>query len=237
MILLGGIGGSWCFAQALSVTESLGFVFVLIGLQPIFTIITSALVLWEHPKGSFYAFAATTIFASILLTVGDTGFSLSEWSINAYIYALLTAFFWGSGTTFSKIVITHNSSLYALSLRFLFTGIVGWIIVIISHEIIGSGEIIDKMSLNPLNILFLIFICDILATSIYFRGLRNVPETLTTIFELTFPLTGFVLDYMLYDVTPSPMKVVAALVILMSIVILPYCHFIEETSEDIRLAA
>lgn len=45
MILLGGIGGSWCFAQALSVTESLGFVFVLIGLQPIFTIITSALVL------------------------------------------------------------------------------------------------------------------------------------------------------------------------------------------------
>lgn len=45
MILFGGIGGSWCFAQALSATESLGFVFVLIGLQPIFTIITSAIVL------------------------------------------------------------------------------------------------------------------------------------------------------------------------------------------------
>lgn len=45
MILLGGIAGSWCFAQALSATESLGFVFVLIGLQPIFTIITSAIVL------------------------------------------------------------------------------------------------------------------------------------------------------------------------------------------------
>ncbi len=94
MILLGGIGGSWCFAQALSATESLGFVFVLIGLQPIFTIITSALVLGEHPKGSFYAFAATTIFASILLTVGDTGFVLDSTSTHAYIYALLTAVFW-----------------------------------------------------------------------------------------------------------------------------------------------
>jgi hypothetical protein len=37
-----------------------------------------------------------------------------------------------------------------------------------------------------------------------------------------------VLDYILYDVTPSPMKVVAAMTILMSIVILPHCHFIEE---------
>ncbi len=94
MILLGGVGGSWCFAQALSATDSLGFVFVLIGLQPIFTIITSALVLGEHPRGSFYAFAATTIFASILLTVGDTGFSLEGTSMHAYVYAILTAVFW-----------------------------------------------------------------------------------------------------------------------------------------------
>lgn len=84
------------------------------------------------------------------------------------------------------------------------------------------------MSIHPLHIIFLIFISDLLATGIYYRGLRNVPATLATIFELTFPLTGFVLDYMLYDVTPSPMKVVAAFTILMSIVILPYCHFIEE---------
>lgn len=228
MILLGGVGGSWCFVHALDATQSLGFVFVLIGLQPVFTIITSALVLGEHPKGSFYAFAATTIFASILLTLGDTGFSLNNSSIHAYIYALLTAIFWGTSTTFSKIVITHNSALYALALRFLFTGLIGWIIVALSHEMMDTSEILSKMSINPINILFLVFISDILATGIYFRGLRNVPATLATIFELTFPLTGFILDYMLYDVVPSPMKVVAALVILMSIVILPYCHFIEE---------
>lgn len=59
-------------------------------------------------------------------------------------------------------------------------------------------------------------------------GLRNVPATIATIFELAFPLTGFVLDYILYDVVPSPMKVVAAITTLMSIVILPYCHFVEE---------
>lgn len=185
-------------------------------------------MLRERPKGSFYAFAATTIFASILLTLGDTGFSFDDSSIHAYIYALLTAIFWGTSTTFSKIVITHNSPLYALTLRFLFTGIIGWLIVILSQDMISISEIVTKASINPANIFFLIFISDLLATGIYYRGLRNVPATLATIFELTFPLTGFVLDYMFYDVTPSPMKVVAALTILMSIVILPYCHFIEE---------
>lgn len=228
MVLLGGVGGSWCFAQALSSTDSLGFVFVLIGLQPIFTIITSALVLGEHPRGSFYAFAATTVFASILLTVGDTGFSLDNTSIHAYIYALLTAIFWGSSTTLSKIVLTHNSHLYALALRLFFTGLIGWIIVFASREMIGMGEIVTKVSSSPANVLFLIFISDLLAYGMYYRGLRDVPATIATIFELTFPLTGFILDYMLYDVTPSPLKVVAAFTILMSIVILPHCHFIEE---------
>lgn len=138
MILLGGVGGSWCFVHALAATQSLGFVFVLIGLQPIFTIITSALILGEHPKRSFYAFAATTIFASILLTLGDTGFALDKSSIHAYIYAVLTAIFWGSSTTLSKIVITHNSALYSLALRLFFTGLIGWIIVFFSNEMIGA---------------------------------------------------------------------------------------------------
>lgn len=89
---------------------------------------------------------------------------------------------------------------------------------------------------NPMNMIFLIFISDLLATGIYYRGLRDVPATMATIFELTFPLTGFVLDYMLYDVTPSPMKVIAALTILMSIVILPHCHFIEEKSESLEIS-
>lgn len=96
---------------------------------------------------------------------------------------------------------------------------------------IGAWALVDKVIESPINIIFLIFVSDILATGIYFRGLRNVPATLATIFELTFPLTGFVIDYMLYDVVPSPMKVVAAMTILLSTVILPYCHFIEENSK------
>jgi drug/metabolite transporter (DMT)-like permease len=109
--------------------------------------------------------------------------------------------------------------------------------VLFSQEAVHLQNIADSMLKNPLNILFLIFVGDILATGLYYRGLHNVPATLATIFELTFPLTGFILDYMIYDVTPSPMKVVAALVILMSIVILPYCHFIEEKVEKNKLIA
>jgi len=90
---------------------------------------------------------------------------------------------------------------------------------------------VDKISVRPLDILFIIFISDILASALYLKSLKNIPATIATIFELAFPLTGFILDFILYDVTPSPMKVVAAFTILVSIVILPHCHFIEENPE------
>lgn len=89
-------------------------------------------------------------------------------------------------------------------------------------------EITYRLSVKPIHILFLIFISDMLATGVYYRSLRDIPATIATILELAFPLTGFILDYILYDVTPSPMKIVAAFTILISIVILPHCHFIEE---------
>ena len=90
---------------------------------------------------------------------------------------------------------------------------------------------VDKISVRPLDIIFIIFISDILASALYLKSLKNIPATIATIFELAFPLTGFILDFILYEVTPSPMKVVAAFTILISIVILPHCHFIEENSE------
>lgn len=228
--LLWGVAWSWFFVHALAATESLWFIFVLFGLQPIFTIISSALLLGEHPRGSFYAFAATTIFASILLTLWDTGLNLQGESLPAYIYALCTALCWGTATTLNKIVIKRNSALYTLGLRFLFTGLIGWIIVFFSNDMIWFSDLAQRVMVNPMNILFLIFISDIFAMGIYLRGLRNIPATLTSIFELTFPLTGFIIDYILYDVVPSPMKTVAAFTILLSILIMPYCHFIEEST-------
>lgn len=132
----------------------------------------------------------------------------------------------------SKIVLNHNSHLYALGLRLFFTGLIGWVIVFFSHEMMSISDISTKIISSPASVLFLIFISDLLGYGMYYRGLRDVPATIATIFELAFPLTGFILDYMLYDVTPSPMKVVAALTILMSIVILPHCHFIEENNKE-----
>jgi drug/metabolite transporter (DMT)-like permease len=157
--------------------------------------------------------------------------------MHAYVYALLTAVFWGSSTTLGKIVITHNSHLYTLALKFLCTGLIGWIIVYFSHEMMNPVEIVTRISTKPIHIIFLIFISDILATGVYYRSLRDMPATIATILELAFPLTGFILDYMLYDVIPSSIKVVAAFTILISIVILPHCHFIEEKSDNFTLMA
>jgi drug/metabolite transporter (DMT)-like permease len=236
-ILLWGLAGSWFFINALRSTDSLGFVFVLIGLQPVFTIITSAIVLWEHPRGSFYAFAATAIFASILLSMGDTGWNIGSWSTVSYLYALGVAASWWSSTTFGKIVFEHNSPIFALGLRFLCTGfIAGWLVVLLGEQI-NIHAISESVKEASLSLLFIIFIWNILGYGLFSYGLRAIPATIATIFELAFPLTGFVLDYTIYDVAPSPVKIVAALTILVSIIILPHCHFIEERWEVLRQTA
>lgn len=116
----------WFFVNALRETESLGFIFVLIGLQPVFTIISSAIFLRERPKGSFYAFAATTITASILLTLGDTGWNINNSALIAYGYAIGTAICWGVSTTFYKVVAEHNAVAYSMGLRFFLMGMIAW---------------------------------------------------------------------------------------------------------------
>gem|GEM_PF-1334733 len=37
---------------------------------------------------------------------------------------------------------------------------------------------------------------------------------------------------MIHDIVPSPIKIVAALTIIVSIIILPYCHFLEGEKKE-----
>lgn len=228
LVVLSGIIWSWCFMQSLQTTNSLGIVFVLIGLQPVFTIFSSALLLKEHPKSSFYAFAATTIFCSILLTLWDTGLTLDMSQSLSYIYALCTAICWWTSTSLIKIITRKNSSIYIILIRSFFTALTAWWILLLSYSWQTMTHILRTITFEPIKIGYVVILWNIIASLSYYKGIRKIPASLTAIFELSFPLTGFLLDFFLYDVFPSPIKILASIVILGSIIILPYCHFIEE---------
>lgn len=224
--------GAWCFFHALQTTESLWFVYILIGMQPVFTILASALILHEHPKRSFYTFAATAIFASILLTLWETWWKLDVWSMKSYLYALGAAIFWWTSTTFNKIISEHNSHSYITSIRFLCTWFIAFIIIYLTWSETPFNSIIPTIKWDFYPILFIILFSNITAYQFYLAWIQKIPAIIATIFELSFPLTGFVIDFMIHDITPSSIKIVGAITILVSIIILPHCHFIEEKKKD-----
>jgi len=231
-VIVTSVAGSWFFIQSLKATESLGLIFVLIGLQPIFTILTSQIALREHPKNSFYAFAATTIFASMLLTLWETGFDIRSDYFISYIFALMTAVCWGSWTVFNKIILEKNNALYAMSIRYILTSCFAVTLLLFSawsESFQGLGTIIWD---NIFGLLFLILGSNLLWGIFFYQGLRKMPASIASIFELAFPLTGFIIDFLIHDIVPSPIKIVAALTIIVSIIILPYCHFLEENKEE-----
>ncbi len=72
-------------------------------------------------------------------------------------------------TTLSKIAITDNSQLYIMTLRFIFTGLIGWCLVFFLPAEASVTEQFSTLSYNLGSIIFIIFISDIIATSLYFR--------------------------------------------------------------------
>jgi len=231
-VIITSVAGSWFFIQSVKATESLGLIFVLVGLQPIFTILTSQIALREHPKNSFYAFAATTIFASILLTLWETGFNIRSDYFLSYIFALLTAICWGSWTVFNKITLEKNDALYAMSIRYIFASCIAAALLLFTEWNSSFQGLWTIIWDNLFGLLFLILGSNLLWGIFFYQGLKKIPASIASIFELAFPLTGFVIDFMIHDIVPSPIKIVAALTIIVSIIILPYCHFLEGEKKE-----
>lgn len=57
----------------------------------------------------------------------------------------------------------------------------------------------------------------VIGTTLYYRGIRHTPATQGTIFELSFPLTGFLLDIFHMHKTPDMLQILGgiALVLIM----------------------
>ncbi len=197
--LFGGAIGTMAITSALFFVDfvQLSVVIILQKMQPVFAIALAALVLKEKPKKNFFLWAAIAIVGSYFLTFGFSQpvFSAENKMLVAAGFSLLAAFAFGSSTTFSKRAIQKINFRVGTYLRFGVTTLIMFMIVI------STGRLQNVAAFTPANFLTLLLIAFStggVAIFIYYYGLKHVTASKSTIYELAFPATAIILEFIIY---------------------------------------
>jgi len=198
--LLGGFLGTLfitkAFFAAINGSVSFSTVVILQKLQPIFAIFMARIILGEKMSKNFYLWAIIAIGSAYLVAFGKYGIEFLgfEFFYSAAFYALAAAFCFGSSTVFGKRVVTDIDFKAATALRFLFTSIIALAYVVF------TGQILQTSTFEPINWLFfaiIVLTSGAGAMFIYYFGLKKIPASIATLFELFWPLSAITMDYFL----------------------------------------
>lgn len=206
--LFGGILGTFFYTKALSYVGSidLSVVVLLQKFQPLFAIALAAVILKEPLTRKYLTYAAVAVVGGYLVTFGNglPTISTDDTTVIASLMALCAAFAWGSSTVLGKHALRHLSFFTLASLRLWVTSIVAGIVFFaLPHRP-------DPTALSGSEWLFILAI--VLSTGsvalfIYYYGLNHIPATHATVYELFWPLSAVLIDWLVRDrlLTPSQM--------------------------------
>lgn len=213
--LFSGVLGTLFFTAALLQINFIPFsvVFLVQKLQPIFTILTAALVLKERITKGYLAWAALALVAGYFVTFpnGIVNFGEGGAYVVAAELAFLAAACWGSSTAFSRLTLIGHSNTFITGLRFLLTVPIAGALVFA----MGAAPSLGQITLTQLGTLVLIALSTgMFALWIYYRGLKTTPARVSTIIELAFPVTAVAIDFFLYGTVLTVGQYAAAAVLL-----------------------
>ena len=137
--------------------------------------------------------------------------------ICASLFALLASFCWGSSTVLGKAALKQIPFELMTCMRLIVTGTVALLIIT------SSGKISNIYSLSIENyktIIVIVFTSGSIALSIYYYGLQNLAASHTTIYELVWPLSAVLIDWLIRGKTLSLAQMIGAIILVSSITIL-----------------
>ena len=215
----GGAVGTLAITKALFYVNyvNLSIVVLIQKLQPIFAVFLAALILHERPDRRFYFWGSLAILGAYLMTFGfnlpntETG----DKTILAAGFAFLAAFSYGASTVFSKRGLRNISFEVASYLRFILT----FIILIPFVYFTGSQDSFHQITENNWLIFGIIAVTSGgPALFLYYYGLKRITASVSTICELSFPLTAIVLEYFIHGNIMTAVQWTGAILLLYSII-------------------
>jgi len=195
-----GLMGTFWFTSALSQTKFIPFsvVFLLQKLQPLFAIITANLILHEQLSKKYLKWGLLALFSAYFVTFpkGVVNFDTGSQTIVAALMSVAAAFAWGSSTAISRYVLIHQSNTTTTSLRFLFTTGFSLVAILIFRSSFPVLTLPNQSQFFSLSLIA--FSTGLFALWIYYQGLKYTQAKISTLLELTFPLTAVFIDIFLY---------------------------------------
>lgn len=213
--LFSGLIGTYAFTWAMANVNysSFGVLFLLLKLQPLFAILAALIFLWERPKISFYPLAFIAIISAYFLSFWEAGKhlpSLGSDTTRAVIAGLIAALCWGSATVFSRFLSHQGYKARTMTAFRLGTVAVLGVIVLGVFSLFGieSGQQVTFNAQQLTLIAWVALLSGVLGTTMYYRGIKHVHATQASIFELAFPITGFIIDIFVQHKTPDTFQIV-----------------------------
>jgi drug/metabolite transporter (DMT)-like permease len=214
--LFGGLLGTLFITTALMKVNFISFsvVFLIQKIQPLFAIVSAAILLKEKINASYLKWAALAIVAVFFTTFknGQVNFDTGEGTIIAALYALGAAACWGFGTTLSKMLLNQvKSSTSATILRFYLSTVLAFGAIYILNAQNSLDVLVAK---DFLSLVYIAFSTGLLAMILYYKGLQKTEAKVATILELTLPLLAILIDMLVYKNFLSISQYVAGLVLM-----------------------
>ena len=218
--ICGGILGTFFYTKALSYVNyiDLSVVVLLQKLQPLFAISLGTIILKEKLSQRFIGLALVAMLGGYLVTFGTT--TIGDWddkTIIAALLATLAAFSWGSSTVLGKHALNRLPFTAVTALRLSLTAVVALIILTTT---VGGEITIDLTTNQWRNLVIIVFSTGAVALFIYYYGLKHLPASHTTLYELTWPMSAVLIDWIVRGKVLSPSQFVGAFLLLGSMIYL-----------------
>ena len=218
--ILGGLCGTYFYTKALSYVGyiDLSVVVLLQKFQPLFAVSLAAIILKERLSRRYLLLAFCAMGGGYLVTFGSNPISTeNNNTLIAALFSLLAAFCWGSSTVLGKQALFFLPFGIVTALRLIITTIVGLFVIIYS----GWSVVYSHISYEQWKILLLIVISTgTVALFIYYYGLKNLPASHTTLFELFWPLSAVIIDWVIMGNPLSASQLSGAVILLASMTFL-----------------
>ena len=217
---LGGICGTYFYTKALGYVGyiDLSIVVLLQKFQPLFAVSLAAIILKEKLSKRYLVLALFAMIGGYLVTFGNN--PISSWDNNtliAALFALLAAFCWGSSTVLGKQALIYLPYSLVTALRLVITTVTGIVIILFSDwSIIYSHISYSQWKM----LLLIVFSTGTVALFIYYYGLNRLPASHTTLFELFWPLSAVVIDWIIKGEPLSFSQLIGSVILLTSMTIL-----------------
>lgn len=215
--LLSSLLGTLWFTSALLMTNYISFsvVFLLQKLQPLFALFFAHIILKEKLSKRYALWAAVALFTAYFITfpTGRVNFNTGDKTLIAALFALGSAFAWGSSTAFSRYTLLKHNDTVITGLRFWITAILAGVGIFI----FGLQKAVLAVTWPQFGqFTFIALSTGMVALLIYYKGLKTTPVRIATILELAFPLLAVLIDMVLYNTVISPVQMGAGAMLLFS---------------------